>query len=155
MRFLLAISLLVFAATNLWSQDSPLKELTVSSTRFKCDSGYADVTYGYRRGSSKPAELQLDFIVIQTSKHNPRFRNCFHLSSKVDDVTPPAYLALGDGVIDLPDDNQIHAIAGGRVFHTDADVTLAELRDWLDQPKIRATIDSLKEHTAKLRAGEQ
>ena len=155
MRFLFAMTLLALAATNSWSQDSPLKKLTVSSTRFKCDSGFAEVTYAYKRGTAKPADLQLEFIFIQTSKHNGRFRSCFHLSSKVDDVTPPAYLAIGDGVTDLPNDNQLHALGDGRHSQTDADITLAEIRDWLDQPTIRATIDSLQEHKAKLRAGEQ
>lgn len=150
-RFLFAMTLLALAATNSWSQESPLVEFTVSSTRFKCDSGFADVTYAYKRGASKPVDLQLQFIVIQTSKHNPWFRSCFHLSSKVDDVTPPAYLAIGDGVTDLPNGNQLHAFADGRHSQTDGDITLAEIRDWLDQPDIVATIQSLLEHKTKLR----
>ena len=154
MRFLFAVTILALTTTHLWSQGSPLVELTVSSTRLKCDSGFADVVYGYKRGTATPADLQLEFIFIQTSKHNGRFKSCFHLSSKVDDVTPPAYLAIGDGVIDLPNDNQLHVFGDGRHSQTDADITLAEIRDWLDQPDIRATIDSLLDHKTKLRAGK-
>ncbi|MEM1228864.1 MAG: hypothetical protein AAGJ40_24535 [Planctomycetota bacterium] len=141
--------------TSSWAQENPLADLTVVSTQLKCRSGFADISYGYKRGTSDVANLKLEFVVIQTSKRNPRFRRAFQLSSKVDDVTSPAYLDMSDGVIDLPDRKQIHAIIDWRHYQADSDVTLAEIRSWLDQTELRMTIDALLEHKTKLRAGKQ
>lgn len=154
MRLLIVMAFAAFASTNSFGQDNPLDKLTVTSTRLKCLSGFAEVTYGCRRGASNAAETKLEFVVIQTEKCNSRFQTIFHLSSKVDDVTPPAYLAMEEHTVDLPNKNQVHAISGGRYQQTDSDVTLAEIRDWLDQPDIRATIDSLLDHKTKLRTGK-
>lgn len=155
MRLLIAMAFAVLACTNSFGQENPLDELTVTSTRLKCLSGFAEVTYGYRRGASNVAETKLEFVVIQTDKHNSRFKTIFHLSSKVDDVTPPAYLAMEENTVDLPNKNQVHAFSGGRYLQTDSDVTLAEIRAWLDQPDILATVDSMLDYKAKMRSGRQ
>ena len=153
MRLLATTIILVSCCTNLWGQRDPLEDLTVATTRFGSQSVFADVTYGYKRGPTKPSETKLQFVVIQTSDRNSGFKTKFHLSSKVDDVTPPAYLAIGDGVTDLPDDNQVHAFnfSNGRHERADSDITLAEIRDWLDQPKVKPTIESLLDYRAKSR----
>ena len=155
MRLLIALTFVALASTNSFSQDSPLDDLTVTSTRLKCLSGFAEVTYGYRRGASDAAKTQLEFVVIETDKYNSRFQPDFHLNSKVDDVTPPAYLAMEENTVDLPNENQVHEVSHseGRYRQTDSDVTLAEIRAWLDQPDILATVDSLLDHKAKMRTG--
>lgn len=155
MRLLIAMAFAAFACTNSFGQESPLEELTVTSTRLKCLSGFAEITYGYRRGASNVAETKLEFVVIQTDKHNSRFKTIFHLSSKVDDVAPPAYLAMEEDTVDLPNKNQVHAFSAGRYLQTDSDVTLGEIRAWIDQPDVLATVDSLLDYKAKTRAGRQ
>ncbi|MFO0821471.1 MAG: hypothetical protein U1A77_26240 [Pirellulales bacterium] len=77
------------------------------------------------------------------------------MSSKVDDVTPPAYLAMEENTVDLPNKIQVHAFSAGRYLQTDSDVTLAEIRAWIDQPDVLATVDSLLDYKAKARAGRQ
>ena len=155
MRLLIAMAFAALACTCSFGQDHTLDELPVTSTRFKCLSGFAEVTYGYRRGTSNIAETKLEFVVIQTDKHSSRFKTIFHLSSKVDDVTPPAYLAMEENTVDLPNKNQMHSFMEGRYLQTDTDVTLAEIRAWIDQPDILATVDSLLDYQAKTRAGKQ
>ena len=83
------------------------------------------------------------------------FKSCVHLTRKVDDVTPPAYIALEDWPIDLPDDAQVHMVGAGRYSNANADVTLAEIRAWLDQPKVEPSIGSLLEFRTKYRAAER
>ena len=153
MRLLLVMAFAVLASTNSLGQDKPLDKLTVATTRLKCSSGFAAVTYGYRRGISTAAKTKLEFIVIETGKHM-HFQTAFALSSKVDDVTPPAYLAMAgtENTVDLPNNNQVHALSAGRYQQSDSDVTLAEIRAWLDQRDLLATTDSLLGYTAKLRA---
>ena len=155
MRLRIAMAFAALACTNSFGQENPLDELTVTSTRLKCLSGFAEVTYGYRRVTSNVAETKLEFVVIQSDQHDSRFKTIFHLSSKVDDVTPPAYLAMEENTVDLPNKNQVHAFSGGRYLQTDSDVTLAEIRAWIDQPDILATVDSLLDYKAKTRAGRQ
>ena len=154
MKLLISIVFVALAFTNSFGQDNPLDKLTVTSTRLKCMSGFAVVTYGYRREASDAANTKLDFVVIETDEFNSRFQTEFALSSKVDDVTPPAYLAMEENTVDLPSENQVHEISHseGRYRHTDSDVTLTEIRAWLDQSEILATADSLLEYKAKMRA---
>ncbi|MEP3478720.1 MAG: hypothetical protein ABJZ55_05690 [Fuerstiella sp.] len=156
MRLLLAMIFAVLASTNLLGQDNPLDKLTVTTTRLKCSSGFAVVTYGYRRGVSKAAQTRLEFVVIETGKHI-HFQTVFALSSKVDDVTPPAYLGIAgtENTVDLPNKNQVHALSGGRYRQSDSDVTLAEVRAWLDQPDLLATTDSLLDFKTKRRTERQ
>ncbi len=104
MRFLIAWTFFVLAVINSFGQDSPLVELTVTSTRLKCLSGFTEISYGYKRGASNDAETRLEFVVIETDEYNSRFRVDFHLNSKVDDVTPPACLAMEKNTVDLPND---------------------------------------------------
>ncbi|TWU01044.1 hypothetical protein [Stieleria varia] len=155
MRLLIAMAFAALACTNSFGQENPLDELTVTSTRLQCLSGFAEVTYGYRRGASNVTETKLEFVVIQTDKHNSRFRRIFHLNNKVDDVTPPAYLVWPEDTVDLPNKDQVHVFSEGRYDKADSDVTLAEIRAWLDQSEIQATADSLLEYKAKMRAGRQ
>ena len=154
MRFLVAMAFASLACTNLFGQSDPLDHLIVTSTRLKCSSGYAEISYGYERASSNIAKTKLKFIVIQTSKYSS-FRTLFFLSSKVDDVTPPAYLGMEGHTVDLPNKVQIHTVGGGRYGSADSDVTLEEIRAWLDQADLVATTDSLLEFTAKIRAAKQ
>jgi hypothetical protein len=154
MRLMIALLCLASSASVAWCQENPLAQLTVSSTRLSYSSGFAEVTYGYQRDSKEVNSSRLDFIVIQTAKHH-MFRTCVHLSSKVDDVTPPAYIALEDWPIDLPDDAQIHVVNAGRYSKADADVTLAEIRAWLDQPNLQPTIESLLDFQTDYRAAER
>ncbi|MBB3209346.1 hypothetical protein FHS27_005186 [Rhodopirellula rubra] len=153
MRFLIAASLITIATANACGQESPLAELTVTSTRLSCPSGFAEVTFAYRRGKADSDKLQVDFIVIQTSPHS-QFKTTVHLSSKVDDVTPPAYIALPEWAVDLPHDHQIHAVTAGRYHTVDSDVTLGEVRRWLDQREVEVTIRSLLEYRTKSRAAK-
>lgn len=155
MRILIAVAFVALTYTNSFGQDNPLDKLTVTSTRLKCLSGFAEVTYAYRRGTSGAAETQLEFVVIETDKHNSRFRTTFALSSKVDNVTPPAYLAMEEDTVDLPNENQVHEFSHseGRYRRTDYDVTLAEIRAWLDEPDFLATVDSLLDYKDKMRTG--
>ncbi len=155
MRLLIAWTFFVLAVTNSFGQDSPLVELTVTSTRLKCLSGFTEISYGYKRGASNDAETRLEFVVIETDEYNSRFRVDFHLNSKVDDVTPPACLAMDENTVDLPNEYQVHEVAHskGRYRQTDSDVTLAEIRAWLDQPDIVATTDSLIDFKTKMRNG--
>lgn len=155
MRLLIAMAFAALACTNSFGQDNPLDKLTVTSTRLKCLSGFAEVTYGYRRGASNAAETKLEFVVIQTDKYNPHFQTIFHLSSKVDSVTPPACLAMEEDTVDLPHKDQVHAFSAGRYRRTDSDVTLAEIRAWLDQPDLLATVDSLLDYKTKMRTGRR
>jgi hypothetical protein len=155
MRLLIAMAFAALASTNSFGQDHPLDKLTVTSTRLKCSSGFAEVTYGYRRGAADAAKTQLEFVVIETDKYNSRFQTIFALSSKVDDVTPPAYLAMEENTVDLPNEKQVHAFSGGRYQQADSDVTLAEIRAWLDQPDFLATVDSLLDYKAKMRTGRR
>lgn len=154
MRLLIVMVFGALASTNSFGKDNPLDHLTVTSTRLKCRSGFAVVTYGYRREASHAAKTKLAFVVIETDEFNSRFQTVFALSSKVDDVTPPAYLALEENTVDLPSENQVHEISRsqGRYRQTDSDVTLHEIRAWLDQAEILATADSLLEYKAKMRA---
>lgn len=154
MRLLIAALFIAIATANACGQQSPLAELTLTSTRFSCSSGFAEVSYAYRRGTAKSDRLELDFIVIQTAGHS-QFKTSVHLSSKVDDVTPPAYIALPEWAVDLPNDHQIHAVTVGRYYTADSDVTLAEVRGWLDQPKLEPTIKSLLEYRTKSRSAGQ
>ncbi|MCA9068775.1 MAG: hypothetical protein KDA84_07620, partial [Planctomycetaceae bacterium] len=101
MRLLIAVFFSGIVAANACGQESPLAELTVTSTRLSCSTGFAEVTSAYRRGKATSDKLKLDFIVIQTSNHS-QFKTSVHLSSKVDDVTSPAYIALPDWAVDLP-----------------------------------------------------
>lgn len=155
MRLLIALTFVALTSTNSFSQESPLDDLTVTSTRLKGLSGFAEVTYGYRRGTSA-ANTQLDFVVIQTSEHSLRFRNSFHLNNKVDDVTPPAYLVMDEHTVDLPNEDQVHEVSHseGRYRQADSDITLAEIRAWLDQPDLLATVDSLLDYKASMRTGD-
>lgn len=155
MRLLVALTLVALASTNSFGQDHPLETLTVTSTRFKCMSAFAEVTYGYRRGAANAAETKLAFVVIQTDKYDSRFQTVFHLNDKVDDVTPLAYLVMEENTVDLPNENQVHEVSNsdGRYRQTDSDVTLAEIRAWLDRPDILATVDSLLDHKAMMRTG--
>lgn len=155
MRLLFGALFVSLATTNACGQESPLAKLTVTSTRLGCSTGFACVTYAYKRDTANANASQLAFVVIETSKHNPRFKSCVHLSSKVDDVTPPAYIALGDGVIDLPHDDQIHAVGEGRYHHLDGEVTLGEIRAWLDQPQMQASIKSLLDYRTQLRSTDR
>ena len=82
-------------------------------------------------------------------------KSCVHLTSKVDDVTSPAYIALVDWPIDLPDDAQVHAVNAGRYSKANADVTLAEIRAWLDQPNVELSIESLLDFRTNYRAAER
>ena len=152
MRFLIAMVFAALASANSLGQDDPLDRLTVTSTRLKCLPGFAEITYGYRRGTPNAEQTELEFVVIQTDKYNSRFQTIFHLSSKVDDVTPPAYLAMEEHTVDLPNKNQLHAVSGGRYQQTDSDITLAEIRAWLDQPELLASVDSLLDYKVKMRA---
>ena len=154
MRFMIALFFVAIAASSARSQESALDKLTVTSTRLSCASGFAEITYGHKRCATNADALKLDFIVIQTSPHH-RFQTKVNLSNKVDDVTPPAYIALEDNPIDLPNDCQIHAHGGGRYHRVDSDVTLGEIRAWVDQPQLQASIDSLLEFRAKSRAAER
>lgn len=151
MRLLIAMAFAALAFTNSFGQEKPLDELTVTSTRLKCLSGFAEVTYGYMRGASNVGETKLEFVVLQTDKHNSRFKTIFHLSSKVDDVTPPAYLAMEEDTVDLPSKQQVHAFSEGRYLQSDSDITLAEIRAWIDQPQLQCTIESLLDYRTKSR----
>ncbi len=154
MRLLIAMTLAALASTNSFGQDHPLDKLTVTSTRLKCLSGFAEVTYGYRRGVSEAAQTKLEFVVIETNK-----RTEFHLNDKVDDVTPPAYIAMAgsEHTVDLPNKNQLHELSGrrGRYQQADSDVTLGEIRAWLDQLELQATIKSLLDYKTKLRSADR
>ncbi|MCC9602290.1 hypothetical protein LOC67_17180 [Stieleria sp. JC731] len=155
MRFLFAMAIGAFAFATSFAEESPLDTLTVTSTRLKCLSGFAEITYGYKRGASKAAVTELAFVVIESDKYNSRFRSVFRLSSKVDDVTPPAYLGMEQHTEDLPGKNQVYAIIGGRYMQADSDVTLAEIRAWIDQPDMHATIESLLDFKARMRASRK
>ena len=155
MRLLISALLMTIITAKANAQESPLEELTVVTTRLRCTSGFANITYGYKRGTKKSGLIELDFLVIQTNKHNPRFKTCFNLSSKVDDVTPPAYLAIGDGVVDLPSKDQIHFVANGRYSRSDSDISLSEIRGWLDQPQLNVSVKSLLDYRSRSRAAER
>ncbi len=155
MRLLTAMAFAALACTGSFGQENPLDELTVTSTRLKCLSGFAEVTYGYIRGAPNVAETTLEFVVIQTDEHNSRFRRIFHLNNKVDDVTPPAYLAWPEDTVDLPNKDQVHVFSEGRYDKADSDVTLAEIRDWIDQPQLQCTIESLLDYRTKSRTTEK
>ncbi|GAA5510918.1 hypothetical protein [Novipirellula caenicola] len=154
MRLMIALFVVAIAISSARSQESPLAKPTVTSTRLSCSTGFAEVTYGYKRSAANADAVKLEFIVIQTSQHH-LFKTEVFLSSKVDDVTPPAYITFGDGVIDLPNDAQLHAITDGRYHRADSDVTLGEIRAWVDQSPLRASIESLLEYRTKSRADEQ
>jgi hypothetical protein len=154
MRLVIVMVFAAWAVTNSFGQDGPLDELTVTSTQFKCLSGYAEVTYGYKRGGSNAEKTELEFVVLQTDRFNSRFRRIFHLNNKVDDVTPAAYLVMEEDTVDLPNEDQVHTFSEGRYRKIDSDVTLAEIRAWLDQPELLVTADSLLEYKAKMRTGE-
>jgi len=140
------------ACTNLFGQSDPLDNLIVTSTRLKCSSGFAEITYGYKPGASNITKTKLEFIVIQTDRYS---RSVFNLSSKVDDVTPPAYLGMEEHTVDLPNKVQIHTVSGGRYHQTDSDVTLEEIRAWLDQADLLVTADSLLDFKAKIRTAKR
>jgi hypothetical protein len=154
MRLLIAALFIAIATANACGQESPLAELTVTSTRLSCSSGFAEVTYAYKRGKVKSDRLQLDLVVIQTAPHS-QFKTSVHLSSKVDDVTAPAYIALPEWAVELPHDHQIHAVTAGRYYTADSDVTLGEIRGWLDQPQLQATIKSLLDYSTKSRSADR
>ena len=151
MKFPVTLVFVALSCTNLFSQSDPLDSLIVTSTRLKCSLGYAEVTYGYKPTASENASPTLAFVVIQAEKHRSDFRSWFHLNSRVDDVTPPAYIAMPEHTVDLPNRIQLYAVGGGRYRQTDSDVTLAEIRSWLDQRDLIATIDSLVEYKTKIR----
>jgi len=146
----LALTLfLAFAVPDAVGQDSPLLQLTVTTTRFSCASGFAVVTYGFRPSTLSDKDAPLDFVVIETSRRNSSFKRNFHLNKKVDDVTPPAYIDVSDGVVDLPHDCQLHELLDHAYKRADSNVTLPEIRSWLDQPPLRPSIDSLLHFKAK------
>lgn len=154
MRLLIVALFIAVSSVNASGQESPLAKLTITKTRLRCSSGIAEVTYAYKRDKRNASALPLEFIVIQTAKHH-MFKSCVHLSSKVDDVTPPAYIALEDWPIDLPHDDQIHVVTAGRYYTADSDVTLGEIRGWLDQPQLQATIKSLLDYKTKSRTARR
>ena len=53
MRLMIALFVLALTASNACSQENPLAKLTGLSTLLSCSSGFAEVTYAYKRDKQK------------------------------------------------------------------------------------------------------